>query len=79
MFAKNQFFVRLLMSPPKVTLSMKRSIHNYDEIYAQTKMLFECKYSILVWCHQEESLFWLIFFSDGKLNNFSKKVTKERQ
>lgn len=36
------------MSPPKVTLSTKRSIHNYDEIYAQTKTLFECKYSILL-------------------------------
>lgn len=33
------------MSPPNVTHSIKRSIHNYDEIYAQTKTLFQCKFN----------------------------------
>ncbi|XP_031632609.1 5'-nucleotidase domain-containing protein 3, partial [Contarinia nasturtii] len=45
MFAKNRcsLFMRLLTYPPKVTFAAERSIHNYDEIYEQTKTLFQSK------------------------------------
>lgn len=32
-----------LIKVPQLTLVSHRSLHNYDEIYAQTKTLFQCK------------------------------------
>lgn len=32
-----------LMNVPKVRHLIKRSVHNYDEIYSKNKQLFQCK------------------------------------
>lgn len=37
-----------LIKVPQLTLVSHRSLHNYDEIYAQTKTLFQCKFIMVI-------------------------------